>query len=367
MEIPSVFLLLWFPNSPIVMTFDNPILFFLCSIGVFNGFLASFYFLFFSKEKRVQNLFFGFLLLMLSLRIGKSVYVIFTERSERNLLILQIGLSACFLIGVALFYYIKSSVNNIKVIPRLWKIHILTLIIIIFSIGIIAPYKTNISLWSKYVVHTIYAVWGLYILMSGFCLKDVFKRLTTKKVVLTTSELWLVWVFIGNLLIFSAYIIGYFYLYLIGTITFSVVFYALLVFLLSKSNRENVFKDIPEKYASKKIKETEANILVKNLNKVMLEKQFYKNTNIKLNDIAKEIQISSHQLSQLLNDNLGKSFALFINEYRIDEAKRILKENNQFTLEAIGFEAGFSSKSNFYATFKKIVGKTPSEFKKQYS
>ena len=77
------------------MTFESPVLFFLCSIGVFNGFLASFYFLFFSKEKRVQNLFFGFLLLMLSLRIGKSVYVIFTESEERNLLLLQIGLSAC--------------------------------------------------------------------------------------------------------------------------------------------------------------------------------------------------------------------------------------------------------------------------------
>ena len=44
------------------MTFDNPILFFICSIGVFNGFLASFYFLFFSKEKRTQNLLFGMLL-----------------------------------------------------------------------------------------------------------------------------------------------------------------------------------------------------------------------------------------------------------------------------------------------------------------
>ena len=85
------------------------------------------------------------------------------------------------------------------------------------------------------------------------------------------------------------------------------------------------------------------------------------------NDIAKELQISSHQLSQLLNDNLGKSFALFINEFRIEEAKKLLKENNQFTLEAIGFEAGFSSKSTFYATFKKVVGKTPSAYKKQFS
>ena len=179
--------------------------------------------------------------------------------------------------------------------------------------------------------------------------------------------MWLIWVYVGNVLIYAAYIIGYFYLYLVGTITFSIVFYGLLIFLLFKSNRENVFKDIPEKYASKKIQKAEAIILIKSLGEIMLERQFHRNTNVKIKDIAKELQVSSHQLSQLLNDNLGKSFALFINEYRIEAVKKLLQENNHFTLEAIGFEAGFSSKSTFYATFKKVVGKTPSEFKKQFS
>ena len=348
------------------MSFDNPILFFLCSIGVFNGFLASFYFLFFSKEKRTQNLFFGLLLLFLSLRIGKSVYIIFTKIENRNLLLSQIGLSACFLIGVSLYYYLKSSVENKKIIPRKWKIHFLVLGIFIFSVGIFKPYSSNVSFWHQHFIHFIYAVWGIYLLLSSFILKDIFLKLFSKVEKCTTSELWLVWVFAGNVLIFTAYIIGFFYLYLVGTITFSVVFYALLIFLLFKSNRENVFKDIPEKYASKKINEKEANRLISELNNAMLKNQFHKNTEVKLNDIAKELNISSHQLSQLLNDNLGKSFALFINEFRIEEAKQILKENNQYTLEAIGFESGFSSKSTFYATFKKLVGKTPAEYKKQF-
>ena len=349
------------------MTFESPVLFFLCSIGVFNGFLASFYFLFFSKEKRVQNLFFGFLLLMLSLRIGKSVYVIFTESEERNLLLLQIGLSACFLIGVALYFYINSSVKNTKVIPKSWKIHVAILAVLIITFGLVKPYMHNKALWGDFVIHVIYAVWGAYILLSGFVLRNILKKLFVKAEKLTISESWLIWVFIGNVLIYAAYLIGYFYLYLVGTITFSVVFYGLLIFLLFKSNRENVFKDIPEKYASKKIENAEANSLIASLEKVMIENQFHKNTNIKLNDIAKELRISSHQLSQLLNDNLGKSFAMFINEYRIEEAKELLQNNNQFTLEAIGFEAGFSSKSTFYATFKKIVGQTPSAYKKQFS
>lgn len=349
------------------MTFENPILFFICSIGVFNGFLASFYFLFFSKEKRVQNFLFGLLLLFLSIRIGKSVYTIFTQNEDRNFLILQIGLSACFLIGGSLFFYIKASLENRKEIPKSWKIHFLVLAAIIVIFGLIKPYPTNKQLWYDYVVHTIYVVWGLYVLASGFILKDIFKKFVLKNDTTTISETWLIAVFIGNLLIYLAYIIGYFYLYLVGTITFSVVFYGLLIFLLFKSNRENVFKDIPEKYASKKIDDTDASQLISELKTVMDKHQFHKNTNIKLKDISKELQISSHQLSQLLNDNLGKSFAQFINEYRIEEAKQLLIENTNFTLEAIGFEAGFSSKSNFYATFKKIVGLTPSEFKKQQS
>ena len=348
------------------MTFDSPILFFLCSIGVFNGFLASSYFLFFNKQKRIQNLFFGLLLLLLSIRIGKSVYVIFTERSERNLLIVQIGLSACFLIGVTVFYYLKSSLEQTKVIPRSWKIHFAFLTAIILAIGFLKPYETNREFWNQYVVHFIYAVWGIYLLISIILLKNILKKFFSKKENYATSELWLVSIFIGNALIYLAYIIGYFYLYLVGTITFSVVFYVLLIFLLSKNNRKNIFQDIPEKYNAKKIKDYEANSLVAQLNEVMVQNQFHKNTNIKLKDIAQKLDISPHKLSQLLNDNLGKSFSIFINEYRIEEAKKLLKENNQYTLEAIGFESGFSSKSTFYATFKKIIGETPSEFKKRF-
>ena len=99
----------------------------------------------------------------------------------------------------------------------------------------------------------------------------------------------------------------------------------------------------------------------------MKEKELYKESNIKLPSIAKQIQVSPHKLSQLLNDNIGKSFASFINDFRILEAKRLLKENNQITLEAIGFEAGFSSKSSFYATFKRVVGQTPAEFQRNFS
>ncbi len=348
------------------MMFDNPLLFFICSLGVFNGLLVSIYFLLVDKTKRVPNFLFGLLTFFLTVRIGKSVYTIFTPREERNLWIIQIGLSACFLIGISLYYYLKSSVNKTKSIPLKWKTHFSILFLIILIVGIIKPYAIDTLFWNTYFVKFIYLVWGIYVVLSGFVLKDVFKKLFSKKETCTTSEVWLVAVYMSNLLIYLAYIIGYFYFYFVGTVTFSIVFYGLVLLFLSKKNRESIFKDLPEKYSTKKIENEEADSLKLQLDILMKEEELYKDTAIKLSDISVKIGVSSHKLSQFLNDNLGKSFATFLNEYRIEEAKKLLKENHKITLESIGFEAGFSSKSNFYATFKKVVGQTPAQYQKQF-
>ncbi|CAM1363900.1 Transcriptional regulator, AraC family protein [Tenacibaculum sediminilitoris] len=346
--------------------FDNPLLFFICSLGVFNGFLVSVYFLLINKTNRVPNFLFGLLVLFLTVRIGKSVYTVFTPREERNLLVIQIGLSACFLIGVSLYFYLKSSVEKTKKISLKWKLHFLLLLMVITIIGVIKPYAVDTLFWNTYFVKFIYLVWGIYVVLSSFILKDVFRKFFSKKDVCNTAEVWLIAVFCSNLLIYLAYIVGYFYFYFVGTVTFSLVFYGLVLLFISKKNRESIFRDLPEKYSAKKIKNNEADLLKLQLDSLMKEQELYKDTAIKLSDISTEIGVSPHKLSQFLNDNLGKSFAFFLNEYRVNEAKRLLRENHKITLESIGFEAGFSSKSNFYATFKKVVGKTPAQYQKQF-
>ena len=348
------------------MSLDNAVLFFICSLGVFNGFLVSIYFLLIDKSKRVPNFLFGLLTFFLTVRIGKSVYTIFTPREERNLWIVQIGLSACFLIGISLYYYLKSSVTKTKKIPLNWKIHFLILFLVILIVGIIKPYEIDKLFWNTYFVKFIYFVWGVYILLSAFILKNTFRKLFFNNVSCTTSEIWLLAVYRSNLLIYLAYIVGYFYFYFIGTVTFSIVFYGLVLLFLSKKNRESIFRDLPEKYSAKKIESDEAILLKLQLDTLMGEQELYKNSDVKLSDISAKIGISSHKLSQFLNDNLGKSFAMFLNEYIIEEAKKIISKNHKITLESIGFEAGFSSKSNFYATFKKVVGQTPAQYQKQF-
>ena len=83
-----------------------------------------------------------------------------------------------------------------------------------------------------------------------------------------------------------------------------------------------------------------------------------------IGDLSHELNIPSHQLSAFINQEYGKNFNELINEYRVDflaEMIRSSKDHFQYTLEALGKEAGFNSRAAFISAVKKRTGKTPSE------
>lgn len=92
----------------------------------------------------------------------------------------------------------------------------------------------------------------------------------------------------------------------------------------------------------------------------------YMNPDLNLNELAERCNIPVHYVSQVLNEQLNQNFYTFINNYRIDEAKRILTDphNNDMTILEILYEVGFNSKSVFNTAFKKQVNMTPGNFKK---
>lgn len=101
------------------------------------------------------------------------------------------------------------------------------------------------------------------------------------------------------------------------------------------------------------------------LNCIQNEKP-YLNENCTLQMISENTGISVHHLSFLLNSHFKKSFSDFINEYRVNEAKLLLQSDKYdgSTIESLSFDCGFGSKSNFNKAFKKIVGVTPSQYRK---
>jgi len=102
------------------------------------------------------------------------------------------------------------------------------------------------------------------------------------------------------------------------------------------------------------------------LNNLMVDDQLFLDQQLNLKQLSGKLEISTNQLSMLLNDYIGKNFYDYVNEYRIEEVKKRLSNptyGNQ-TLSSIGLDCGFNSKSAFNRIFKNTTGKTPSEYKK---
>lgn len=342
------------------MNFENQIIFFFSALGSFNGFLLSFYFALNAKKKKFSNYFLSLLLLVLSIRIIKSVFFYFSP--NLSVLFVQIGLSACILIGPYLYLYIKSQTKENEKNP--WIIHTIPFLIAITIVGIIYPYWSHRALWSKFFVSLIYLQWFIYIIFSGIELKNILKKLFNRKEKLNDIEIWLISIFTGTTFIWFAYNIGSFTSYIVGALSFSFILYLLILLWAFKKNKNTLFFEAKEKYGNKKIDIEKIKSISKNLT-VIKDRALFKNPDLKLSDVAKELNVLPHTLSQYLNDNLNKSFSLFINEFRIEEAKSLLISDNNYTIEAIGYDSGFNSKSTFFTSFKKITGITPSKYREQ--
>ena len=99
---------------------------------------------------------------------------------------------------------------------------------------------------------------------------------------------------------------------------------------------------------------------------VLQKDKLYKTEALTIKELGEKIGFQSYLVSQAINTILKKTFFELVNEYRIEDAKKLLEnpELNKLSLVAIGFEAGFNSKSSFNTLFKKHTGFTPSEYKK---
>lgn len=109
----------------------------------------------------------------------------------------------------------------------------------------------------------------------------------------------------------------------------------------------------------------ETNYLMK-LGDLMEQEHLYRNPDLNRELVAERLGISVGYLSQVVNAK-GQNFTTLINKYRVQAVQQMLQDRafDQYSLLAIGMEAGFKSKSAFYNTFKQVAGMTPNEYKKR--
>ena len=156
-------------------------------------------------------------------------------------------------------------------------------------------------------------------------------------------------------------------------LTFSVSYFGLkqpYLFKNRKDEDEDEAEDVKEKVPKEKYRQSNLNDEVKKehiatLMKYMEEERPFLNPELTVQDLSKHVNIARHHLTEILNNEIGKNFFTFINEYRIGEVKRrLLNEKfDHLTIIAIAYDCGFNSKSTFNSIFKQNTGSTPSKWK----
>lgn len=149
----------------------------------------------------------------------------------------------------------------------------------------------------------------------------------------------------------------------IGVITSVEVMLLLLLFL----GESTVFTSswVADKYDTASIKEPMIKKIMAEITKVMEQNAPFLTPKYTLTQLSLAIGFPTNSISQAINVTQEKNFNDFINGYRVERAKELLESgaSEHLTIEGIGRDVGFSSKSAFYAAFKKVTGQTPLAYK----
>jgi AraC-like DNA-binding protein len=120
-------------------------------------------------------------------------------------------------------------------------------------------------------------------------------------------------------------------------------------------------------YASTSLKGVDIQSSLDKLETLMKTEKLYQNEKLNLSMVADAMELTSHQLSELINVHFGMSFSRYIRSQRIAAAKYLLSSQPQSSILAISLETGFKSQSNFYVAFKEITGQSPGDYRKSLS
>jgi len=143
-----------------------------------------------------------------------------------------------------------------------------------------------------------------------------------------------------------------------------------IVYLLFENRYPHFYQLVAREEKQKKYKKSliqglSKPVILSRLEELMEDEKIYRQFELKLEDVAEQLLITPHQLSEFVNEHMGVNFSTYVNRYRVGEAKELLLKDTETSILSIGFQVGFGSKPSFNNIFKQQTGMTPSEFRKQ--
>ncbi len=142
-------------------------------------------------------------------------------------------------------------------------------------------------------------------------------------------------------------------------------FLAMAVVLMGMAVEVILQSDGPVKLVMPSADRSDARHKGRKLKEVVAANHLYEDAELTLTTLALKLAIHPHELSRIINVGLDKNFSDFINECRVREIARKMRDPayDRLTLLGIAYESGFNSKTTFNRVFKQMMGKTPVEYK----
>ena len=349
-------------------------------IAIFQSLILSVFFFTHKQGTRVSNRLFAALLFVFAIVVSYSfansrgVY----ESTAKYAIPLFVVAQTAFLIAPLLYLYIKSLLESSFSLKKIDLLHGLPFIIATIFVII---YMRNVErvAYTIFSLHTIYT--GLLLFAESVYLVLIFRALRKSKVSLRklfskTDDNKLSWmrfftfafIIIWNVKFQSFVFLNLGQLWDFCPYTESIYFVAMfllfntIVFIALK--KPELFSTL-KKYETSDLSETDKEGYRLILMEYIEKEKPYLDPTLTLPRLSKRLSIHHRYLSQIINESYNKNFNDFINEYRIKESKKMLREENgdKKTMLEIAYYAGFNSKSSFYDAFKKNTGLTPREYK----
>jgi len=345
------------------------LLFFFAGLGAFNG-LALTAWLLWRRPVSPAQRWLAAVVLMLSVRTGKSVLFYFWPDIAK--LVLQIGLSACFLIGPCLIAFVRACGDAQGERTRRDPIWLLALLTLVLGFGLLYPYSVHTALWQGPIWRSIQYFWLACLLLSAASLLLLWRRPpamdasasgVTEAAPLDFGTGFAAAVTAGVSLVWAAYFWSGWTSYISGALSFSVLVCLSIAFAVFRRPAVPTPAPFSEPYQQRKIAPADAEAELAALHRLMAEEQLYRDPSLSLNKLARRLSMPPARLSQLLNDNHDISFRQYLNQHRIEAAKQLLGAAGPSSMEQVVEASGYLSMSTFYSSFKKAEGATPAAWR----
>lgn len=366
----------------------------LISIIIYAGIVQGFYMAFLlshNKRQNAANKYLGILLSLMSINIGHSVFVnpeihrAFNDpyRMKEPFLMLVIPF---------IWLYVKKLENPFSRFSSRIIIHFIPFILFM-SVNIPAFIYGLNSDWNQFLTKNSALfnglIWSVLLVQYSVYLFQIVK-ITRKVKVSAQLEYsnieqvdisWLktflcafVIVFIVLAIMFAGAIHNYNTEWLNPLVP---VIFSLSIFVLGYKGlfQKSIFSntdvsEISERNSTETVKPRNIDAsLPDNLQKYMETQKPHHDPELTLTSLAKLVNMSRNQLSEVINSGLNSNFYDFVNKYRVEDVKQLLinPKYKDYTILAIAFEAGFPSKTTFNTVFKKFTSLTPSEYRNELS